>query len=219
MTLVQQQKEPTSIKIRTTNIKKVYVWTNQVRPSEIWSFSYDFTTWSVADLQSKWWTVPSWSIINSNGYYNQSRNRNLITYSSAELTSALQNAKSMTMSLTWYSTGESQRVRGIKHTWGQETIFYGDCVTANYGNQALFAGESLVSTDGNVYGSVWTYTTTLSADLVNKTWEYKWNPSDQTGTLTNTAINYFKAWGNLEVYAEAWNGQTIYIKNVSIIIY
>lgn len=179
-----------------------------------YSFSYDFTTWSVADLQSKWWTVPSWSVINSNGYYNVLNNWSLVTYSSAELTSAIQNAKSLTMSLTWYSTGEHQRSRGIRHTGNQETVFYWDWVTANVGNQVRFANQELVMTNGNVYVTG-TFTEKLTADIVNKTWSFEGNPSNQTGTLSDTNINYFKAWGNLQVYAQ----QTAYIKSVSITIY
>lgn len=180
-----------------------------------YEYTYDFTSWSTSDLQSKWWTVPTGSVVNSNGYYNSSKNWSLITFSSSELTEAMQLAQKLTMSVTWYSTWGHQKVFGFKHTWWQETIFYGDGVTAAGGNQVNFWNDYLIMSAGNVYGSTGTYTQILTVNFISKTWAYQWNPSDQTGTVTDTAIGYFRAWWNIQIYfqndATAW-----YMKNFSI---
>ena len=57
-----------------------------------YEYTYDFTTWSTSDLQSKWWTVPTGSVVNSSGYYNSSRNWNHMTISLPQLQTAVQTA-------------------------------------------------------------------------------------------------------------------------------
>lgn len=179
-------------------------------------YSYDFTTWSVADLQSKWWTVPTGSVVDSNGYYNSSRNWNGMTVVDNNLATACQNAKKLVFSLTWSATGNHQRLIWLKKisVSTENVLFYWDGEAHTWGNQALFWWEQLF-TESTLYGNNWTYTATMTVDIVNKTWQIEMTDhSTLSGTVTDTAIATFRNCDWIAVYWE----RNAYIESFSVTI-
>lgn len=198
--------------VGTTPVKEIYVGTTKVRPSG-WTYSYDFTTWSVADLQSKWWTVPSWSVVDSNGYYNSSKNWNAMTLAD-NVANACQNAKKFVFSFTWSATGGHQRSIWLRNASADNTLFYWDGFAHTWGNQAIFWWEILF-TESTLYGNNWTYTATMIVDIQNKTWQIEMTDhSTLSGTITDTAIASFRNCDAIYVYWERY----AYIKSFSITI-
>ena len=178
-----------------------------------WKYSYDFTTWSVADLQSKWWTVSTGSVVNSNGYYNSSRNWNAMTLAD-NVANACQNAKKLVFSYTWSATSAHQRSIWLRKSSADTVFFYWDGYAHAWGNQAWFWWEILF-TESISYGNNWTYTATMIVDIVNKTWITEMtNHSTLSGTVTDTAIASFRDCDTIYVYWE----RDAYIKSFSITI-
>ena len=177
-----------------------------------YEYSYDFTTGSTADLSSKWWTVPAGSVVDSNGYYNSSRNWNAMTYTSTDISNAAQNAKSVVLELTW-SAGSWHQERVLTINGSSECIvLYWNGMAEDWGNQALFGGVSLLR-ESTAYGQSWTYTTTLTVDLVNKTWEYvSTGHNTLTWTVTDAAITTFRGGNAIHVYWES----SAYIRNINV---
>lgn len=197
-------------------INWIYVWNQKVRPSgwAIWTYSYDFTTWSVADLQSKGWTVPTGSVVNSNGYYNSSKNWNAMTLTDNNLATACQNANRLVLSFTWSATGSQQRSIWLRNGSTEIVRFYWDGDAHTWGNQAGFWWEVLFS-ESTQYGNNWTYTATMTVDIVNKTWQIEMtNHSTLSGTITDTAIAAFRNCDRIGIYWE----QYAYIRSFSITI-
>lgn len=208
--------EPSKIFVGDTPISKVFLWDTQVRPSgwAIWTYSYDFTTWSTSDLQSKWWTVPTGSVVNSNGYYNSSRNWNAMTLADNDLATACQNAKKFIFSFTWSATGTHQRAVWLRNVSTEIVIFYWDGVAHTWGNQALFWWEHLFN-ESTLYGNNWTYTATMTVDIVNKTWQVEMTDhTTLTWTITDTAIATFRNCEFISVYWERY----AYVKSFSVTI-
>ena len=182
-----------------------------------YEYSYDFTTWSTSDLQSKWWTVPSGSVVNSSGYYNSNKNRQLLTISLPQLQAAAQTATNVVYWLSWTASWNQQRTFSLVN-WNTELCtLYWDWQSSLGGNQALFGGEILLMESGYTYWRSGTFTTTVTVDLVNKTWKYEWtNHTTLTWTVTDTAITNFRTANRLNVYWE----QTAYITSIWVkIIY
>lgn len=189
----------------------IYMW----REMPIFTYSYDFTTWSVADLQSKWWTVPAWSTVNSNWYYNSSRNRNFMTLSSADLSTAASSAVKLVMSYTWTATWNHQRSLNITTTWTETTFFYWDWIAHTWWNQAGFVWVSMFS-ESTAYWTNWTYTNTMTVDLTNKTWEIEMTDhATLTWTLTDSQITTFRTSNWISVYWERY----AYIESFNITMY
>lgn len=173
-----------------------------------YEYTYDFTTWSTSDLQSKWWTVPTGSVINSNGYYNSSKNRNAMTINLPQLQTAVQTATKVIYWLSWTASWSQQRVFALA-SWSTEIcLFYWDWQSASGGNQASFWQQTIVNESGYTYWRSGTFTTTITVDLENKTRQYEWtNHTTLTWTVTDTAIASFRTVDGIRVYWE----QTAYI--------
>lgn len=195
--------------LREHSLKNIYIWEYKT-----YEYSYDFTTWSVSDLQSKGWIVPSGSVVNSNGYYNSSNNWNAMTLADNDLANACQNAKKFVFSFTWSATSSHQRSIWLRKASTDNTLFYWDGQAHTWGNQALFWWEQLF-TESTLYGDNWTYTATMTVDIVNKTWQIEMtNHSTLSGTVTDTAIASFRDCGSIYVYGETY----AYIKSFSATI-
>ena len=184
-----------------------------MREEPTYTFSYDFTTWSIADLQSKWWSTGSWNSISSSGYMNTSRNWSVLSLTSSDLWTATQSCTTATLVLTWSASGQHQRLVNLNKNWTQSLSLYWDGVSTTYWNQATFGGEYLILEDG--YWNNWTYTTTFTVDLSNKTWEYvSTSHSTLTWTVTDAEITAFRGSNTINVYWES----SAYIKSFSVII-
>ena len=99
-------------------------------------------------------------------------------------------------------------------SWSTEIcVFYWDWQSSSGWNQAIFGGTTLVNENGYTYWRSGTFTTTVTVDLVNKTWKYEWtNHTTLTWTVTDTAITNFRTVNGLRVYWE----QTAYITSIGV---
>jgi hypothetical protein len=94
-------------------------------------------------------------------------------------------------------------------------LFYWDGVAHTWGNQAMFWWEQLF-TESTLYGTNWTYTATMTVDIVNKTWQVEMTDhTTLTWTITDTAIATFR---NCELISVYWE-RDAYIKSFNITIY
>lgn len=188
-------------------LKNAYIW-EYVPPYEI---SYDFTTWSVADLQSKWWTVPAWSSVTANGYKNTSDNRSYIKLSSSELHDYAQTATKLVMKLHWTATWLTERALSIFDGTTEICNLYWNYVA----NSATFGQVSYVNESISEYWQNWEFTTTFTVDIQNKTWEYvSTGHTTLTWTVTDASITSFRLSNGIWVYFQGSG----YIKDMSITI-
>ncbi len=194
--------------------QEVQDYYNKTKSNYIWwtfEYSYNFTTWSVTDLQNKGWTVPSGSVVNSSGYYNSNKNRWRLKISSPQLQAAAQTATKVTYWLSWTASWFQQRSFSLVNWSTEICTLYWDWNSPTGGNSAMFWNQSLVSEDGYSYWRNGTFTTTVTVDLVNKTRKYEWtNHTTLTWTVTDTAITNFRTVNGLQVYWE----QTVYITSI-----
>lgn len=189
----------------------MYIWTNKVRPMWIFNISYDFTTWSAADLQNKWWTVPTWSSITTNGYKNTSSNRSYIKLSSSELYDYAQVATKLVMQLHWKGTWHTERVLSTMNGNTEICNLYWNYVA----NSATFGQVSYVNESISEYWQNWEFTTTFTVDIQNKTWEYvSTNHNTLTWTVTDASITSFRWSNGIWVYFQGAG----YMKDISVTI-
>lgn len=193
-------------------VKKIYKWQNwteyQVYP---WprTYYYDFTTWSVADFTSKWWTVPSscsisssWLTGNSTGW---------ITTEATNvpwLNDALQSAKSIHMEVSWTRTGSWYSRWWLYIVDG--ITFYSDWA---YHDMVQVWPTTLLDTTPVL--SAWTYLNKLDVDLLTKTaaWNYWWAKIG-SGTFSDSDIAQLKNSTNLLIPVTS----NSYIRSISITI-
>jgi hypothetical protein len=209
--------EPSKIFVGDTPISKVFLWDTQVRPSgwAIWTYSYDFTTWSTSDLQSKGWTVPTGSVVNSNGYYNSSKNRNMLHLDSSELANVAQTATKLVMTRTWTATNRHQRTFQLVWWWAPTRMYWdGEAHSWGGGNQVWFGWVGCWD-EATAYWNNWIYTNTFTVDITNKTWKYEWtNHTTETWTITDASITAFRQSSAIELYWERY----AYVKSFSVTI-
>ena len=191
-------------------LKKWYIW-EYVEP--IFNYSYDFTTWSVADLQSKWWTVANTATINSNGYRASGWKMTEITDS--DLANAAQSAKKLITEFGWSWSWSQQRTFALLASWAENSLFYWDWLAHLWWNQASFGWVTLFNLDDG-YGASWTFTMTLEVNLTNKTREcIGTNWFLQSWTITDAQITSFRWVDWIHIYAES----RAYIRSIGVTIY
>ena len=204
--------EPSKIFVGDTPISKVFLWDIQVRPSG-WTYSYDFTTWSVADFSSQWWSVPGSIVIDSNGMTANSSWATPSFNNIPWLNTALQTAKKIHYEFTYTQSG----TRDFQH-WLNVTNSNSNLELNLYGDWRwveIVVWETTYVSGNKTAVTPWTYTRQFDVDLANKTLEYSidgW--TTWSDTITDTDITNLKTWINLGLVC-SYNG---YIKDFSITI-
>lgn len=196
------------ITIRPNGVEK------QVRPSvpSWYTYSYDFTTWNIADFSSLWWSVPSQCSMSSNGLTTSNSWSDLILDNVEWLNDALQNANKVTMELVWYKTGSHGEHDFSLMNWNTEVnVLYGNGVNTQvivWWTNVLNMNQSQATNTPHTMKSV--------CDLVNKSVSYEdtWVPITWTATLTDTQISNMRACGKLHLAVQS----LVYIKSFLITI-
>ena len=201
-------------------IKKIYMWVNnqekQVRPKKTWIYSYDFTTWSVADFSSQWWTVPSSCSITSN--WLTANSSSWITVDATNfpwLNDALQTAKNISLEVLWnkWSSGTYRRwwlyIKGSQD-W---IVFYGDGRNATSWFIIQIGSTTVLYTSDNL--SSWEHLQKLEVDLQNKiaNWNLWWSKIG-SWSFTDADITQIKASTGFTIPITS----NSYIKSIKVII-
>jgi len=209
-------------------IKKIYLGTTLVRPTE-WSlsYSYNFTTWSWANMQSDWWVVDwEYSSISVNSSWlnaNSSNDRSIFfsrPFSLPSWTKTIKiNCKSQAPVGSWYGIHYFGIRQTRTYSWsGSSYNEVNDwiCQYAQSDNTNSGYNNSWVNNSGIgriaewSKTSTWTSSDTLDVEvyynLVNKTGYGKAINSSST-VLYNTSFTLTDAW----IATVQWLNQTMYL--------
>ena len=178
-------------------IKKIYVGTQQVRPKDVFEYSYDFRNKTISQIISDWWTTAQWTpTITSNWYSssNSSRSRSNFTLPS------LSNAKKITLKTTIVFNNSTSAWKAVRLFTSSRTNATGYLVSAYWDMQVQIGWDSTILSPT---WSAWTYNTTAILDLQNATYTFSvtWF-SDNTWTITSTQISNIRACTVAEVFSE-----------------
>jgi len=185
-------------------VKKIYQWTNQVRPSW-WEYSYDFRNKSATQFANDGWQWTSWWNVDGDGAY-----RNSWTPLYRLLPKSLTNATKITIDWTAKtgSSGTSSLLFWLWQTYSNiDTHLYLQYSSSNEVSCWGTANYFSRTYNGNSTG-------TLVYDLVNKTVNLSfanWTPSPATFTMTDTEVASIKACTYLWIY-QNWTPRIASIK-------
>ncbi len=177
-------------------IKRILVWTQQVRPIALYSYSYDFRNKSTSTLTSDGWNIftnSSHMIFNSDWFTTDNAQYAVMAkIENSDITTALQTSTKVTLSFTakiintfgWrmslYNTATSSTRSWV--TWPQ---------ASNGGSQIQTTIYWTNITDSRTINSTMTVTTVL--DFTAKTWNTTATDGyTRSGTLTDTQISNIK---------------------------
>ena len=178
-----------------------------------YTYSYDFTTWSIADFTSKWWTVPSSCGMSSNWLYTTTNSRTTLTRdNNTELNNALQSANTVKIQMVWRKTSSAwEHYFWILNGSSEYGYVYGNSryVGVKAGNIMLRQWSApLISSD----------TLTLNIDLVGMSASYTttWNGFSGTSALSASDITAVKSCNKMNIYIDGNNNN--FIESISIIV-
>lgn len=181
-------------------IQKIYIWSTQVRPSvpSWYTYSYDFTTWSMADFSADWWTIPTEYTIDSTWLRCSANWKNIEMDNITSLNDALQTATSIEMKLVWSkSVSACDYLLSMMNGSTEYNVIYW-----NGRNTQFIAGWTSLY-GSNISHSNTEFTSILSINL--STWACEYSDTvgiSWTWTINNTAIsniltvNKLKLWIN-----------------------
>lgn len=159
----------------------------QVRPSvpSWYTYSYDFTTWSMADFTADWWTVPAQYTIDSTWLRCSDNWKNIEMDNITSLNDALQTATTIEIKLVW-----SKSV-----SYCDYFLFMGNgsndyCTIYWNGHNTSFSAGWTSLYNSNVNHSNTEFTSILSINL--STWACEYSDTvgiSWTWTIDNTAIS------------------------------
>lgn len=196
-------------------IKKVYLGNILVRPTptQWFTYSYNFTTWSVADLQSQWWTIPS-GVSVSSSWMTANNTWSTPSFSNVPwLNTALQTATNIHMEFTYEQsyTSDFQHWLSVSNSnSGTELLLYWD------GRWVEMVIWETTYISWNKTGYVtWLYKREFDLDLSNKTVSYDiWWWQSWSFTITDTNVTNVRTWANMWLIVSI-NG---YLKNITLTI-
>jgi len=202
--------EPSKIFVGDTAISKVFLWDTQVRPSG-WAYSYDFTTWTISDFSSLWWSIPSQCSMSSSWLTSSGTWSTLDLSNVGWLNDALQNAKKVTMELVWYRIVSNRWEHAFSLiNWNTEVnVLYG-----NWRNTQVIVWWTNVLNRTQSQATNTPHTMKSVCDLVNKSASYEdtWVPITWTATLSDTQISNIRDCNWLRLVVQTG----VYIKSFSI---
>jgi hypothetical protein len=203
-------------------IKRILVWTQQVRPAHIYEYSYDFRGKSKSQLQTDWWTLTStWNTYFDSTYWIYcTSNTNNVTRS---LWTVFSNAKKIVFWLKWYyswvSSWNAIWLSWRTYTNSTSTNRCGIWIDKPYDSSAYF----YYNLSGTLFAwpTIWTWWLEYSCefDLVNKTvsynvnwttWTWTMSDSDVTNIKTNNYI-YFYYWQTGWSVGIYWTSVSLYV--------
>ena len=194
-------------------IKKIYVWSQQVRPAYLYKYEYNFIGKTISQIANDWWQGTSWWTNTSDGIYRNSWN-NPLYISLSWLGTALSNAKKVTMNVGAYVT---------KWTWARDlTCRVWDQWQTNLYFWLYFWWGSwdniAIPWNSFTYTYNWATVFTLVYDLVNKTlnitstdWTSK---SPSSFSLTDSYIASIVNWSQILIKQNGTYDkmQSVYLK-------
>lgn len=180
-----------------------------------YEYSYDFTTWSVADFSSQWWTVPSSCSISSSWLTANTQNWTTVNATDFPwLNDAIQGAKNIHIEILWNKGSWTYRRWGLYITGQQDWItFYWDWrnmsgwILISAGGTTLLSGSDTLST--------WEHSQKLDIDLQNKlaNWNLWWVIIG-SWTLTDTDVTQIRAATNFIIPISSGS----YIESIKVTI-
>ena len=185
----------------------------QVRPKKTWTYSYDFTTWSVADFSSQWWSVPSSCSITSSWLTANTTSWTTVNATNFPwLNDALQTAKIIRVEELWDKWNSGFYRRWWFYVTGQQDwiILYGEAannILIQVGATTLLdAGDTLPSGE---------HLQKLEVDLQNKTasWDLWWVILG-SASITDSDVSTLRWCTNFIIPISS----NSYIKNIKVTI-
>lgn len=181
-----------------------------------WEYSYDFTTWSVADFSSQWWTVPSSCSITSS--WLTANSWNWITVDATNfpwLNDALQTAKNISLEVLWnkWSSWTYRRWWLYIKSSQDWIVLYGDGRNVTGGIVIQVGATSLLNGKDNLVA--WEYLMKLDVNLQSKTasWDLWWSIIG-SWSFTDADITQIKASTNFMIPITS----NSYIKSIKVTI-
>lgn len=189
-------------------LKNWYIW-EYVEPR---TYSYDFTTWSVADFNNEWWSWTSWCTMDSSWLYkNWWATIQRISFS--DLATALSSSNRVVMKLVY------------EKTWTWEWDYWFTLINNTSEITNIYWNYNLVTfsivpnsyLNNNYTISQWTYTITADVDLANKTASFKDSPLwiDSLYTITDWDVTAVKSCNGLQVVVNRY----MKAKSIGVTIY
>jgi len=181
-----------------------------------YEYSYDFTTWSVSDFSSQWWTVPSSCSITSN--WLTANSSNWITVGATNLpwlNNALQTAKNISIEMLWNKWSSGTYRRWWLYITGSQgwITFYWDWRNASSWILIQAGTTTLLNTYDTL--SAWEHLQKLDIDLQNKlaSWNLWWVITG-SWTFTDADITVIRASTDFTIPITS----NSYIKSIKVII-
>lgn len=203
--------EPSKIFVGDTSISKVFLWDTQVRPSG-YTYSYDFTSWSIADLTSQWWTIPATCSIDSWWITSSWWWTELYLDNITALYDAIQVANTVDIELVWTKASSwwehAFNLRGAGNAEPVVMYWNGRYVEFKAWSKLYWANRTTLSAG--------TYTMTLSIDLANQSatytdswWNFSW-----TASISSSDVTSIRVINKLFLVCQ----KNVHIKSISIIV-